>query len=800
VTRSGGILVSLNPAYRLREIEYALNFAGVSILIAAPQFRTAGQGLPRAAEAAGAATAAGDRALAVRSVGRAGEARAALSAALTLFEALDDPSGRADTLVDLGLVERSAGDLRSATDDLEAAVALYREIGDLGGEADALTNLGLVLQDLGADDRARELYTAALATAQARRDLERQAILLLDLGTLEHRAGNVAAARACYASSEAAWTALGRPGEAASSALNRILLDGGGHRELEGVLVRAEAAADRHLEAVVRLNLAARLRGEDPPASRRHADRALALAESLELASVHWRASYLRGMLDVDAARIPEGLQRLEQAVVELERTRQALGEDDAGRFVVGHDDVYRALIDLQLSSGHELAALVLAERLALAGLPELPLPADDPDLAHYREVLAETRFVQTTLSTELARLPDGVTDERSAALREQLIALRVDFAATIDTLRATRPDFEQLVRVDPEDLEAVQADLDPGVLVLEPVLFDDRLVLLVFTRDRLVARTIPLDGAALARTIARLVRGLRAGNVFDPDATRALCEELGATILGPLAADLDAAEVVAVSATGAFRQLPFALLRVDGTYLVERAAVVGVTHVGSLRRHDTSERRFRVDGPAMLLVGNPDGTLPGAEGEVERIAALFPGATLRLGPAGDRTSLALDAADKRLVHLATHGRIDPQRPDRSYLVLGDPGDAGHLGYGEIPGLAPYLSACRLVVLSACESGLPVDAPEPATPGEVLVSINGLAAQFRRAGVETLVASLWRVDDQATGALMDGFYTELREGTDIARALQRAQAAMLLDPRTRHPWYWAAFVVVGDWR
>jgi CHAT domain-containing protein len=94
-----------------------------------------------------------------------------------------------------------------------------------------------------------------------------------------------------------------------------------------------------------------------------------------------------------------------------------------------------------------------------------------------------------------------------------------------------------------------------------------------------------------------------------------------------------------------------------------------------------------------------------------------------------------------------------------------------------------------------------VDAKNPTDPeGGIVVSINGLAAQFRRAGVETLVASLWRVDDAGTLALMTGLYDELASGGNIAVSLQRAQLRLLADDATAHPWYWAAFVVVGDWR
>ena len=123
----------------------------------------------------------------------------------------------------------------------------------------------------------------------------------------------------------------------------------------------------------------------------------------------------------------------------------------------------------------------------------------------------------------------------------------------------------------------------------------------------------------------------------------------------------------------------------------------------------------------------------------------------------------------------------------------------GRLTYGEIPGLAPYLSTARLVVLSACESGLPVKAPE-AEGSEVAISINGLSAQFRRAGVETLVASMWKVDDEGTRRLMEGFYGNLAAGQDVAEALRNSQLSLLGDEELGHPWFWASFVVMGDWR
>ena len=172
------------------------------------------------------------------------------------------------------------------------------------------------------------------------------------------------------------------------------------------------------------------------------------------------------------------------------------------------------------------------------------------------------------------------------------------------------------------------------------------------------------------------------------------------------------------------------------------------------------------------------------------------------MGYKGTEEALFAAATDKRTVHLATHGRIDPERPDRSYLLLAgdEESDDARLSYAEIPGLAPYLSECRLVVLSACESGLPVEAEGEGDEGEVIISINGLSAQFRRAGVETLVASMWEVDDASTRALMTTFYDRLGAGEDIAHALQASQQALITSEDWSHPWYWAPFVVMGDWR
>lgn len=147
-----------------------------------------------------------------------------------------------------------------------------------------------------------------------------------------------------------------------------------------------------------------------------------------------------------------------------------------------------------------------------------------------------------------------------------------------------------------------------------------------------------------------------------------------------------------------------------------------------------------------------------------------------------------------RYIHFATHGLLNDQHPHLSGLVLslynqqGEPVE-GFLRMHEIYGLK--LSA-DLVVLSACDTGLGKE-----VKGEGLMA---LTRGFMYAGAARVVASLWRVDDTATSLLMREFYRQLlQQDLAPAAALTEAQRAMWRNKRWRAPYYWAAFVLQGEY-
>jgi CHAT domain-containing protein len=202
--------------------------------------------------------------------------------------------------------------------------------------------------------------------------------------------------------------------------------------------------------------------------------------------------------------------------------------------------------------------------------------------------------------------------------------------------------------------------------------------------------------------------------------------------------------------------------------------------------------------GKGLLALGDPagagqPGSLPEARQEVTAIAKLYPAAEVLVGERATKTVLlAPEATQRRALHLAAHGVLDSIQPDRSFIQLAPSGtDDGKLRVGEIYGL--NLNAVDLVTLSACRTALGEGNPDGA-------EITSLAESFSSAGTPTVIASLWSVEDQSTRQLMETFYKEWAAGKPKSACLRTAQLALLQNPATRHPFYWAPFEVLGDWR
>jgi CHAT domain-containing protein len=178
----------------------------------------------------------------------------------------------------------------------------------------------------------------------------------------------------------------------------------------------------------------------------------------------------------------------------------------------------------------------------------------------------------------------------------------------------------------------------------------------------------------------------------------------------------------------------------------------------------------------------------------------------LDLVPAGDRLGAFDFAASRdlvvgstlepyRFVHFATHARIDTEEPALSGIVLSMLDERGRPrdGFLSLFDLYHLRLPADLVVLSSCRTALGKE-----LRGEGLV---GLARGFMFAGSPRVVVSLWDVQDRATAELMKRFYVLLlHEGKPPVAALREAQLEMSRSEQWSEPYYWAGFVLQGDWR
>jgi len=180
---------------------------------------------------------------------------------------------------------------------------------------------------------------------------------------------------------------------------------------------------------------------------------------------------------------------------------------------------------------------------------------------------------------------------------------------------------------------------------------------------------------------------------------------------------------------------------------------------------------------------------LYGAKLEAEQIFELSPSKSeIAVGFDANRDAIIKGSLKNyQIVHFATHTVIEPD-PALSGIVLSLFDDHGNAQNGLLLNrdIANLDLSADLVVLSACETG-------------TNEGINGMTSSFFYAGAQSVLTSLWAVDDIATADLMSRFYSGvLTQGMTPAAALRRAQLEMLKESRWRHPYFWAAFSLQGN--
>jgi CHAT domain-containing protein len=777
--------------------------------------------------------------------------------AMSLWTSLADSRGKAVALVAEARLRQRRGEYQEALNRFQRAQELLQRMGDAVWEAASLTGLGTVYLKMGQTEYALKYWERAFELFEAAGLKIYSVDVLMSLGDTYLAAGDDTSAFSRFERALALGTELGNPHWQAYALrfIGVIYLVRDEPTEAIQYLQRSLEVQrhfiDPRFEAQTRADVgeARELLG-DHDAARRSFAEALDLGRAAVDRVAESRALYGLARASIGLGDLSSARTYIEQSLSVVESIRTEVESRDLRASYVAsvhqyHElrmDVLMRLHDRRGDAGLAAAAFEASERARARSLLDSLADARvnlraglDPDL------LDREQTIKQAFDEWAGRRATATSQSEVAALAAEYRDLEATYQQIEAEIRSKSPRYAALAQPEPLSLREVQQQvLDPDTLLLEYALGEERSYLWAVTERGQSSYTLPPRGEvehAAQRLYEKLTTRLsatgdlraRQGAIEGADREyRAEAARLSETLLGPVARQLPGKRILVV-ADGALQYVPFAALPVPGhgDGFVPLMAEHEVVHLPSASvlgviRRETADRPvaagtvavladpvFEQDDPRLQGRGVEPAAptrdasldmprLPATRQEADAICALAPaGTTLeKTGLAASRaTAQSRELAGYRIVHFATHGILDNETPGLSGLMLstydaqGRPQD-GLLRLHDIYALRLPV---ELVVLSACNTALGRQ-----LRGEGLV---GVVRGFMYAGAKRVVASLWKVDDEATGELMTRFYRHmLGEGLAPAAALRAAQVEMWQQARWQSPYYWAAFQLQGEWQ
>ncbi len=565
------------------------------------------------------------------------------------------------------------------------------------------------------------------------------------------------------------------------------------------------------------------------PEALKLAEQAGRSAQEQQFFEIRWRALALQGASLEALGRTGEALDRYLAAAESIESVRAVIGSESVRSAFLGSKlAVYQALALIYAARGEDAKVWEWMERAKARSLLDMiagqPLEVKGPEVARLSRE-EPLLFGYLRGSADPAR-------SSAAGLEKQY----AQFLARITDQPLVQEWMSTKRAVRPVGLKAVQDILGEKRLLIEYFATDQDLLAAVISHDDLkIVKIAGYGMAALNREVAALRGQLQVPNQDYQDQARKLYRDL----LVPCLRDSNGYEHLVIVPAEALHYLPFQTLLMEGRparFVVQRWRVSYAPSASALwYAHFRSAVLASAEPPRALVVGEalPVGEsapLPGAEQEAKEVYAILSRAARTPSDGGEllidakETTVKARLPSAGVFHFAGHAELLPNFPMRSALICReDVENDGRLEVRELFGL--HLSGCRLAVLSACETRV-----DRLSRGD---EITGLTRAFLRAGVPSVVASQWKVDDEATRRFMTVFYENLsQKGMGTLEALHRAQFSMINEyepvpkplrapgmpvpisrpkppsPETTRsvhrdllpPFYWAGFVLMGDWR
>jgi tetratricopeptide (TPR) repeat protein len=666
----------------------------------------------------------------------------------------------------------------------QKALAIAREVGVRGGEASSLGLLGRCYDQLGQYQRAIEYHVQALAIAQEIGARSLETTCLNDLGAPYRKLGDYQEAISLHTKALAIAQEIGtRPLEAAAlDNLGNCYRETGDYEEAFNHFMMAQAifqeigSLPKQAEGLNNLGLSYEVMENYPMAIDCYTH-SLTIAQEIGLSGTAWKAQRGLGKAHWQMGELDLAREKYEQAIAAVEAISGRIQVKGLFRsYLASVQQLYQEYFELLLDMGRAEETIVVSERLRARTFLDLLAQSSEQTLEH--------------LATRgIAGVVDAVAIEQDI---QDMVAALPEETATL---------AYQVIN------EATYVWVITGGIWHGPCEIPhcrEELMHKVIECRQQIEQADPMANRNLAILYDWLIRPVE--NLLPQ-------------------ADEDSPAHLIIIPWGPLFYLPFQALiwtseddRSDHAYLVDRYAISYASGVIMVKYVESLGQR---SGETSTFIGfaNPDTgedapRLPEAGTEAYRISVSFPVAQVYVGQNANEDVVRTKCGEAQLILFAVHGKFDPANAMYSYLALTPTQDNdGKLHAREVLDLA--LKA-DMVVLSACETLLPSLKDMQTQVQEVTgnTTLNegqlkeltlgrdfvGLTQSFLESGAASVLASLWSVPSKSTAELMVSFYRHLAEGMGKAEALRAAQLEVMNTTGSTHPWYWAAFNLMGDWR
>ncbi len=762
--------------------------------------------------------------------------------ALPLYRAVGDKKAEAVTLLGIGAVYDAIGEKQKALEFYNQSLPLTRATGDKAGEAVTLNNIGAVYNALGQKQKALEFYNQSLPLTRATGDKAQEAVTLNNIGAVYNALDQKQKALEFYNQSLPLTRATGDKAREAGSLNNigQVYSDlGEKQKALElfnQSLPLSRATGDKAQEAVTLYNVAylERNRGNLNEAFTQM-KAAIEIIEKLRtnVVSQQLRASYFATVQDEYKLYI--------DLLMQLHKTNPNKGYD-AQALHASERARARSLLELLTEANANIRQGVNPKLLD-----------EERDL---QQQLSAAEYNREQL------LKGQYTNKQLNEIKQQIETLLTRLQQLEGEIRVNSPRYAALKYPQPLNLQQIQQQvLDDNTLLLEYSLGEERSYLWAVTKTGITSYELPprADIETVAQEFYKQLKSeagsIEEGMKLSQMLLAPVVNQLGnkrLLIVGdgalqsiPFAAlpipensgvrskksEVRSQESVLPAPRPEIKPLADANSYTPLLVNHEIVSLPSASTIAILRNElkdrkpapktlvaiadpvfSANDDRFKTSQPqptnattipaevkrsASDIAVNLD-RLQYTRKEAEQILALVP-ENQRFSAfdfTANRTTATLpDLSQYRFIHLATHGLLNTVHPELSGVVLSlfDENGADTDGFLRLNDIFNLNLPAELVVLSACETGLGKD-----VQGEGLV---GLTRGFMYAGAKRVAVSLWSVNDTATASLMTKFYQQMLEKKlNPVAALRAAQLEMLKSEQWKAPYYWAAFVVQGEWQ